>query len=217
MRIALLALILTLCGCANTPQPAAGEAAGQEWRSLYVVDHGLHAGLVIARADLLRELPALAEAFGDGDFIELGWGDEDFYRAPRATLGLTLRALLGPTPAVLHAVKITGNPTRRFAGSEIVEVRVAADGYRQLLAFIGASFTRPAPGALAELGPGLYGESRFYRAEGRYSLVRTCNTWAAEALAAGGCPLQPARVVTAGQLMSRMRQTTASPRCRVAR
>jgi hypothetical protein len=28
-----------------------------------------------------------------------------------------------------------------------------------------------------ELDPGLYGERHFYRAEGRYSLVRRCNTW----------------------------------------
>lgn len=217
-RIALLALLLILCGCASAPLPPAPETAGREWRSVQVVNHGLHAGLLIARTDLLRELPALAETFGDGDFVELGWGDEAFYRAPQATLGLALRALFRSSAAVLHVVKITGDPRRRFAGSEVVELRLSADGYRQLLAFVAASFSRPAPDALAELGPGLYGESRFYSAEGRYSLLRTCNTWLAEALAAGGCPLQPAAVLTAGQLMSRLRQMTpAGTVCRPGR
>lgn len=216
-RIALLALILILSACASAPPPPppAPESAERAWRSVHVVNHGLHAGLVIARADLLRELPALAETFGDGDFVELGWGDEAFYRAPQATLGLALRALFRSSAAVLHVVKIAGDPRRRFAGSEVVELRLSADGYRQLLAFVAASFSRPAPGALAELGPGLYGESRFYSAEGRYSLRRTCNTWLAEALAAGGCPLQPAAVLTAGQLMSRLRQVpSAGAACR---
>lgn len=206
MRIALLALILILCGCASAPLPPAPQTADRDWRSVQVVNHGLHAGLVIARADLLQMLPALAETFDDGDFVEIGWGDEGFYRAPRATLGLALQALFRSNAAVLHLVKIAGEPGRRFAGSEVVELRLSADGYRQLLAFVGASFSRSAQGVLPPLGPGLYGESRFYSAEGRYSLLRTCNTWLAEALAAGGCPLQPAAVLTAGQLMARLRQ-----------
>ena len=203
-RIVLLTLILTLFGCANPPPPPAVTSADRAWPSVQVVDHGLHAGLVLSRSDLLGKLPALAATFADGDFIELGWGDEAFYRAPQASLGLALQALLRPTPAVLHAVKISGDPRRRFAGREVIEVRLDADGYRRLLAFVAASFSRSAQGAPVELGPGLYGESRFYRAEGRYSLVRTCNTWLAEALAAAGCPLHPATVVTVGQLMSRL-------------
>lgn len=210
MRIAVLALILTLFGCATAPGPPAGEAAGGDWRTFYVVNHGLHTGLVIARPDLLQVLPALAEAFGDGDFVEFGWGDEDFYRAPQATLGLALRALFRSTAAVLHVVKIAGDPRRRFAASEVIEVRVTADGYRQLLAFVAGTFTRSAAGALAALGPGQYGESRFYQAEGSYSLVYTCNTWVAEALAVSGCAVSPTAVVTAGNVMSQLRQATAA-------
>lgn len=212
MPIALLILLLALFGCSSTPSAPAKERAGDGWRSVLVVDHGLHAGLLIARADLLEELPALAAAFGQGDFIELGWGDEDFYRAPRATLGLALQALLWPTPAVLHLVGISGDPRRRFAAGQVLEVHLGEHGYRQLLAFVAASFTRSPQGAPVELGPGLYGDSRFYRAEGRYSLVRTCNTWLAEALAAAGCPLQPARVVSTGQLLDGLRQATGACR-----
>jgi len=205
MRIALLALSLTLFGCATAPAPPAPEA---EWRTLHVVNHGLHTGLVIARVDLLEILPGLAEAFGDGDFLELGWGDEDFYRAAQPTLGLTLQALFWPTASALHVIKVAGDPGRAFAGSELIEVRLAEHGYRQLLRFIDARFARSAQGALLVLGPGQYAGSRFYRAEGSYSLVYTCNTWVAEALAAGGCPLAWASAVTAGQVMSRLRRAT---------
>src|SRR3990167_7677185 len=202
MRIALLLFSLVLFGCTSAPAPSALQRTDGAWRTLYVVNHGLHTGLQIARADLLEVLPGLAEAFDDGDFLELGWGDEDFYRAPQATLGLTLQALLWPTASVLHVLPISGDPGRGFAASEGVAVRVSEDGYRQLLAFVAASFTRTPADALTLLGPGLYPGSRFYRATGHYSLRRTCNTWVAEALAASGCPLSPGRVITAGQLMS---------------
>lgn len=207
MRIVVLALVLTLFGCATASDPARGE--GGDWRSFYVVNHGLHTGLVIARPDLLQVLPALAEAFSDGDFVEFGWGDEDFYRAPQATLSLALRALFGSKATVLHAVKIDGYPRRRFAASEVIEVRVTEDGYRRLLAFVAGTFTHSATGTLVVLGPGLYGESRFYQAEGRYSLFYTCNTWVAEALAASGCPMSPTAVITAGSVMSQLRRVTA--------
>ncbi|MGH8353723.1 MAG: DUF2459 domain-containing protein [Pseudomonas sp.] len=214
----MLALALTLFGCATASGPPAGEVTGGGWRTFYVVNHGLHTGLAIARPDLLRVLPALAEASGAGDFVEFGWGDEDFYRAPQATLGLTLGALFWSKAAVLHVVEIAGDPRRRFAGSEVIEVRVTEDGYRQLLAFLAGTFTRSAGGALATLGPGQYGESRFYQAEGSYSLFYTCNTWVAEALAVSGCPVSPRVVVTAGNVMSQLRQATAaSASCLAAR
>ncbi len=212
----MLALILTLFGCATASDPPRGD--GGAWRSFYVVNHGLHTGLVIARPDLLQVLPALVEAFSDGDFIEFGWGDEDFYRAPQAALSLALGALFGSKASVLHAVRIDGDPRRRFATSEVIEVWVTEDGYRRLLAFVAGTFTLSATGTLAVLGPGLYGKSRFYQAEGRYSLSYTCNTWVAEALAASGCPMSPKAVITAGNAMSQLRRaTTVGASCLVTR
>lgn len=214
MRIALLVLSLALFGCATAPAPSALPRTDGEGRTLYVVNHGLHTGLVIARADLLEVLPGLAEVFGEGDFIELGWGDEDFYRAAQPTLGLTLQALFWPTASALHVLAIGGDPRQDLAGSELIEIRLAEDGYRRLLGFVAARFARSSEGALTELGPGQYDGSRFYRAEGSYSLLYTCNTWVAEALATSGCPLAFASVATAGQVMARLRQaTTAGAAC----
>ncbi|MCP1453434.1 DUF2459 domain-containing protein [Pseudomonas kilonensis] len=80
-------------------------------------------------------LPALAEEFSDGDFVEFGWGDEDFYRAPQATLSLALGALFGSTATVLRAVQIDGDPRQRFAASEVIEVRVTKnDAYNPKMA-----------------------------------------------------------------------------------
>lgn len=216
--IILLLLTLSLPGCASAPAPPTSEVVGADGPSVLVVNHGLHAGLLIARADLVRQLPTLAEPFGAGDWLELGWGDEGFYRAPQASLGLALRALLQPTPAVLHVQASDGDPRRRFAASEVVGIRLREDGYRQLLEFVAASFSRSPQGTPSELGPGLYGQSRFYRAEGRYSLLRTCNTWLAEALAASGCPLQASTLITTTQLLDRLQQMPGSATlCRLDR
>ena len=62
---------------------------------------------------------------------------------------------------------------------------------------------------------GLYPHSRFYPAKRQFALWNTCNTWVAEALAAGGFPISPSFVITAGQLseeISKIKQPSAISR-----
>ncbi|MGQ0594498.1 MAG: DUF2459 domain-containing protein [Gammaproteobacteria bacterium] len=56
------------------------------------------------------------------------------------------------------------------------------ESFGRLVAYIHGSFARPGLGALAPLGPGLDGDSRFYPTHGQFHLLNTCNTWAARAL-----------------------------------
>lgn len=209
MRIAVLAVVLMLFGCAAAPAPPTEVAPCGASSVFYVVNHGWHTGLVIASRDLLKALPALTDEFADAQFVEIGWGDAGFYRAPEVTLGLALRALFRSQATVLHVVKVSEDPQRYFAGSEMIELRVTEDGYRQLLAFVARTFTRSPKEEVEALGPGLYGNSRFFRAGGSYSLSYTCNTWVAEAVAASGLPISSASVLTAGSVMSQLRQATS--------
>ena len=92
-----------------------------------------------------------------------------------------------------------------FAGAEVVELRVSRAGLDALVRFIDAAHARGGETRATRLGPGLYGDSAFYPAEGRYSLLNTCNTWTAAALRAAGCPADPARTVTASGVMQQVR------------
>ncbi|UVE16334.1 DUF2459 domain-containing protein [Pseudomonas sp. LS44] len=215
MRIALL-LALALFGCAATPPgPPPAPLDCNAAATFHVVSHGWHTGVVVAAADLLVVLPALGEDFADAEFIELGWGDEGFYRAPQPGIGQALRALFGSGDSALHLVRLPGEPVRYFPAAEVVALTVDANGYQRLLAFLVASFARSPTGTLQPLGPGLYGDSRFYRATGRYSLANTCNTWVAEAVAASGFPIASTSVQTAGAVMSQLRQASAVASCQV--
>jgi hypothetical protein len=57
--------------------------------------------------------------------------------------------------------------------------------------------------------PGPYEDSLYFAATERYSAIHTCNTWAAEALRAGGLPLRAKLVVFAGQLWSQLSNPAA--------
>jgi uncharacterized protein (TIGR02117 family) len=202
--LALVAALL-VAGCASpaatdphaTTTPPAATAA----TSVQLVSHGWHTGIAIGRADLPDDFPALAD-FPRAAYLEFGWGDADYYTAAEPTLRQGMRALFRATPSVLHLAAIDGEPAAAFPASTVIRLPVSANGLRRLIDFIGAEFARDAQGGAIAVGPGQYGDSRFYRATGTFRLPRTCNRWAAEALAAAGLPVDPARVLTAGALLA---------------
>lgn len=180
MKRAALVLAILAAGCALLPPPSTSCAPT---RTLYVVSHGWHSGIVVGRGDLVQRLPELGADLGRDGHVEIGWGEERFYQARETTLWMALRAVLQPNASVLQVVPFTGPPRQHFASSEVREVRTDEAGYAAALDFIGASFAREPQ----RLGASLYGNGWFYRAQGSFHLFNTCNTWTAAVLEKAAC------------------------------
>ncbi len=183
---------------------------------IYLVSNGYHAGLVLPTAQLaeiasrndVSVLAVIAESFGSYPFIEIGWGEEQFYAAvPTAaqmTFGMAVRALFWPGNAsVLHVAGLPDNPRQVFRQADIVRVALSEPGLVRMLKQIDATFARngetPAPQLL---GRGLYRTSLFYRAHGAFHVFNVCNHWAADMLSAAGLPVTPVLdTVPAGLLL----------------
>jgi uncharacterized protein (TIGR02117 family) len=207
-----LALLIALCaGCAGAVQEPYPPPEGEAVRLVYVTDHGWHTGIVVRQADIPVGLWPTHRDFAGSEYLEVGWGDREFYLAPQGTLWLALKAAVWSTSAVLHVVAFDGPPDRSFAGREVVALRVSERGFRRLVDFVRDAWATNESGGPIPLGPGLYPRSRFYLATGRYFLLRTCNTWTAAALRAAGLPINPASVVTASQVMNEARSQTTQP------
>ena len=172
---------------------------------IFIVDHGYHAGIAIPRAALaeqasrrgLSALGYIATRFADFDWLEIGWGDEGFYRyvptAQSLTVALALRALFRPgNPSVLHVVGVKDDPRAMFANSDLVRIGLSNTGFARAAAMLDATFAR-SNGSLMpqELAPGLYGTSLFFRANGAFHLFNVCNHWIARVLDAAGIPTAP--------------------------
>jgi uncharacterized protein (TIGR02117 family) len=174
--------------------------------AIWVVGHGWHTGIVVRRSDISSALWPEHNDFTDSRYLEVGWGDREFYQAPDGGSRLALRAALVPGQSVLHVVGFDPPVGAYFAGSEVVEVRLSRRGFDELTRFIHTSYARDADGRAVKLGRGLYGRSQFYLATGTYHLLNTCNNWVARALRAAGCPITPAWAMTAGNVMDQVRQ-----------
>ena len=205
-RVAVMLAALALTAACARPTPGLfPPPADSPRRIVFVVEHGWHAGIVVAREDLPRDMRPPAEALPAGRYLEIGWGDHDFYQAPRISAGLALKAVLWPTDSVLHVVGFSEPVTAFFHLSGIVELEMSSAGLDAMLRHIAASFARDAGGNALPIGPGLYGNSRFYRSTESYHMFNTCNVWTARALRAAGLPLSSAGSLTVDALMDQVR------------
>jgi uncharacterized protein (TIGR02117 family) len=146
----------------------------------------------------METLPEVAH-FPGARFIEFSWGDRDYFPHPQPGVLLALKAVFWSSGSVVHVVGLTTAPEVFYAAAERVELRLAPPAYARLIAYLSHSFARPPTGA-AQAQPGLFANSRFYPSTRKFSFLKTCNTWVAEALHSAGLPVSPGLVVTAAQL-----------------
>jgi uncharacterized protein (TIGR02117 family) len=218
--IGVTATILALVGLALfTARPGDAKlwpARGAPAIETFLVSNGYHAGLVIPTARLAgiarREgesaLADIAARFGGYPFVEIGWGEEQFYAAvptiAQLNLGLAIRALFNPgNSSVLHVVGVSDHPRRVFASADIVRVPLSEKGFAELLNAIDATFaTSGEPPSPQVIGNGLYGPSLFYRANRPFHIFNVCNHWVSDMLSAAGLPVTPVLdTVPAGLLL----------------
>jgi uncharacterized protein (TIGR02117 family) len=198
-------LVLGLAGCAAALSPVAPAPSGPA-KLVYLVSHGWHVGLAMARADVSPALWPESADLGPVRYLEVGWGDGAFYPAPEGTLSLALRAALRSESSVLHVAGFDAPVAQFFAGSTVITLPVSLPGFDALSRFVHGTYARDAEGRVAVVAPGLYARAHFYRAAGRYRLFDNSNTWTARALQAAGCPIEAAGVVTAGAVLEAARR-----------
>ena len=203
--VALVFVIATIATARWGDRSLWPPAPGAPSTELFIVNHGYHAGIVVPRAALaeqgnrpgLSAIGYLATRFRDFDWLEIGWGDEGFYRevptAESLTIALAMRALFRPgNPSALHVVGVKGDPRAMFPNSDLVRVGISDAGFARLVHILDATFVRGKGSVMPEqLGPGLYGTSLFFRANGTFHLFHVCNHWIADLLDAAGVPNAP--------------------------
>jgi uncharacterized protein (TIGR02117 family) len=195
-------LVVACCACAAPVKDLFPPGDNAVTKPIYLVSHGWHAGIVLRRADIPAGLWPENVDFPYAEFLEVGWGDKQYYQTPDAHLGTTLRAALWPTSSVLHIVGFNGAVTAYYSSSEIIEIKLSEPGFELLSRYIAASFARDESGQALPLGRGLYGNSRFYLSRESYHLLNTCNVWTARALRAASMPITPSFSITVEQLMA---------------
>jgi uncharacterized protein (TIGR02117 family) len=166
----------------------------------------MHTGIVVARRDVSPSVWPEQEALPEFPYLEIGWGDREYYQALRKTWWMALRAALVSSGSVLHIVGFDAPVSEFFPGAEVIELKVSPRGFEALTRFIHDTYARNERGQPVWLGPGYYPNSAFFLARRGYHILDNCNNWTARALRAAGCPITPVYAITAGNVMYQARR-----------
>lgn len=198
----ILILSVVLSACATPRKDLSLPGPDDPSKTIYLVRHGWHAGIVVKRADIPAGIWPQHHDFPDADYLEVGWGDRDYYMTPSPHLGITLKAGLVPTASVLHIVGFSGSVKRYFPGSEVIRIELSEIGFERLCSYLENSYALDEAGRSQTLGPSLYGAGRFYLSRENYHAFNTCNVWTARGLREAGCPIAPGANLTVDDLMT---------------
>lgn len=209
LKIALFTFMLFVSACSTEPQIVKStDITVSSAREILIVSHGWHTGFVVPAETITKQLPQLKDRFGDAPYIEFGWGDEGFYQAKEITSGLTVQAIFWPTQSVIHAVAIPEPPEIYFSNSDVKTLCLQDRQYAKLISFIENSFYRESNGGIVPLKNGVYGDSQFYKGEGDYYLMNTCNKWTAKGLRSADMDISTIFKLTAGSIMGYLSETS---------
>jgi uncharacterized protein (TIGR02117 family) len=203
-RLLLAPVLLALAACATSesnPSPRKDSGPGLP---VYLVAHDKHSGIAIRRSDIPAGLWPEIRDFPQADYLEVGWGEREYYFGRDQGFTGAMRAAFGSNnPSVLHVAGVRGPLAKSFPASEIIEVTLPRDGFERLVRYIHDAYDRKGAPVVAPLGPGLYGDSRFYPGWESFHLLRTCNIWTARGLRDAGLPIEDS--ITMEGVMSQAR------------
>ena len=201
-KIALFTFMLLISACSTKPHIVKStDITVLSATEVSIVSHGWHTGFVVPAETITKLLPQLKERFSDAPYIEFGWGDKGFYQAKEITSGLTVQAIFWPTESVIHAVAIPEPPEIYFSSSDIETLCLQDGQYAKLISFIENSFYKENNSDIVPLKKGIYGDSQFYKGEGDYYLMNTCNKWTAKGLSSADMDISTTFKLTAGGIM----------------
>jgi len=155
--------------------------------------------------------------FPDARHFLIGWGERDFYMAADAGFWKGLKAIIPPSPSVVHVIAAdTPVEDTLWPARDLVEFAISESGAKHMADGIARSLAYDERGTTIILGQGrVAGAGYFLAARGNFHLFNMCNHWTARRLREAGVRVRASISFTAPGLMSAVRRKT-SPSCPVS-
>lgn len=162
---------------------------------IYACDRGVHTDLVLpvaaAGVDWRASFPAdaFAGAVDAYDHIAVGWGSRDFYLNARSWRDVDFTTAIR---SVLWDETLLHVEYQPAPGPDEPCGRWLADdaAYQRIAGFVLDSARASGSRAVA-VAPGYGTRDAFFAAEGRYTILETCNQWTGRALRLAPAPVAP--------------------------
>lgn len=162
--------------------------------TIYIMSNGIHTDIVVPacneQMDWRKEIKFSDTKAADTTaiFLAMGWGDRKFYlETPEfkdLKISTGLNAIFGLSTSAMH----TTYYNILVEDAQCKRVSISKKQYSELIRYLKSSFILDQNGHVKNIKTNLNYDDHdaFYEAVGSYSLFKTCNTWANNALKSCG-------------------------------
>ena len=208
MKYIISILVISLFYYFAKPLKFISHSSDLKTYSIFIVKYRWHSGIIINRSEAIAYFPFLENNFTNNKFIEIGWGDKDFYMAKDETFWLAIKAVLIPTSSVIHVHGFNENPEQHYSKNEIIELQLEELEYKSLIKSIQSSFATNSNKNEIKESIGLVTNSYFFLSNEKYHIFNTCNVWVAKRLNEAGIQVSPFRSITSNSLMKQLKRNS---------
>jgi uncharacterized protein (TIGR02117 family) len=180
-------LAITLTIAAHTPRQWGVQPSNDCEYTIYVIGDHMHINLIVpVQTPIFDWHPILnlKPSPQPPAYLLFGWGDRIFYTETpswdQVNFASALRALVLQNPA---ALLVKAERTLPETNEQLKCVRLGKQDYLALMQFLVNSFERDDRGQFIPI-KGQLEQGKFFAATGKYSALRTCNSWTADGLRA---------------------------------
>ncbi len=167
-----------------------GWVEAAQGTTIYLADNGVHADIIMpVKAEGLDWTPLsptsdFAAADPEARWIAFGSGEEHVYLDTPRWRDIRLSTIWSALSGGRRVMHVEYVPNPYYA---VREIRLRPEEYRRLWTAIRADFALDRSGRLQRIDhPGYGPADAFYRATGKASMFRTCNSWEASRLRLAG-------------------------------
>ncbi len=180
------------------------ELTDEKRHTIYVASISWHTGIIVPGYSIPDSLWPVQHNFSKFDYLEIGWGDRDFYQHPKFNLWYIIKAVLWPTPTALHIVPLKEeNIEINYIDTKVVKLKITQKELNDLSHFLVSQFELNEQGKVIPLNEGFYINSQFFAGSGKYYFPKNSNVWAAKALKTAGFSFTPIFYQTTGMVVNK--------------
>ena len=199
VRVSVFIILVTclyfLCAFSlpEIPVNSQNNSAKTDSVAVFVVSNGVHTDIALPSKHQLKNWEDVfcKDTFNIKDsihnYIAFGWGDKGFYlNTPEWSdlkFSTAFKAAFGLGGTAMH-VRYLKEP--RKISEKTIRLNISKEQYQKLIDYIEKSFCLT-EGCITKINhPGYDNFDLFYEANGKYSLIKTCNVWTNKALKYSG-------------------------------
>lgn len=167
--------------------------------TIYVSSLSWHTGIVVPAESFPDSLWREGHQYADAHYLEIGWGDADFFTDEGFNLWYALKAAFWPTPSAIQIKPIYQDVENHYHNTNVAKIETTDEQLQNLTTFLVEELELDENGKVIPVADD--SGKNFYKGSSSYYFPKNSNVWAARALKRAGFSINPFWHQTTGQVV----------------